>query len=184
MIFTTLGKIYLSAFKTNQTKGALGPGRGRVLTSSSRTWPYPPKSLRTWPKPPPPPPQFVCIPPALHVVSVKLHHLEWGHRQTLPPHCSLKKVNTWQKLTELKWDHWLFSRKGVTTHPSDERLIELAELHYSTSSFFTLTSVLCPPFLLQLTRLWHPKHSECRGKVCELGMKQFFQDHQEVSLGI
>ncbi len=102
----------------------------------------------------------------------------------LPPHCSLKKVNTWQKLTELKWDHWLFSRKGVTTHPSDECLIELAELHYSTSSFFTLTSVLCPPFLLQLTRLWHPKHSECRGKVCELGMKQFFQDHQEVSLGI
>lgn len=145
-----------------------GPGRGRVFPSSSRPWPY-------------------CIPSALHVVFVKLHHLEWGHRQTLSlcPHTAhWKKVNTWQKLTELKWDHWLFSRKGVTTHPSDECLIELAELHYSTSSFFTLTSVLCPPFLLQLTRLWHPKHSECRGKVCEPGMKQFFQDHQEVPLEI
>lgn len=41
-----------------------GPGRGRVFPSSSRPWPY-------------------CIPSALHVVSVKLHHLEWGHRQTL-----------------------------------------------------------------------------------------------------
>ncbi len=63
MIVTTSGKIYLSAFKTNQTKGALGPGRGRVLTSSSRTWPYPPKSSRTWPKstPPPPPPPPVCL---------------------------------------------------------------------------------------------------------------------------
>ncbi len=107
-----------------------GPGRGRVFPSSSRPWPY-------------------CIPSALHVVSVKLHHLEWGHRQTLSlcPHTAhWKKVNTWQKLTELKWDHWLFSRKGVTTHPSDECLIELAELHYSTSSFLLSLQCFVLPF--------------------------------------
>lgn len=39
-----------------------------------------------------------------------------------------KKGNIWQELTEPKWDHWLFWRRGVATHPSACCLIMLAVL--------------------------------------------------------
>lgn len=46
-------------------------------------------------------------------------------------------------------------------------------------------------WLLQLTRLWHAKHHDCRGKVIltltsllGLGMKQFFQHNQEGVSGL
>lgn len=125
VIGTTSGKTQPSTFGTNHLVQAR-PGRCWVLPSCSKT---------------------LAI---LHTLGPSCGFCQiasFGARPQadsvpLPPHCSLKKANTWQKLTELKWDHWLFSRKGVTTHPSNECLIELAELHYSTNSFFFFLHLL------------------------------------------
>lgn len=77
-----------------------------------------------------------------------------------------------------------FSRKGVTIHPSDKCLIELAQPHYSTNYFFTLTAVIFPPFFfgfcsypdydIQNIPNAGGNHFEFNKAVRILGMMKFF----------
>lgn len=54
-----------------------------------------------------------------------------------------KKGNIWQELTEAKWDHWLFWRRGVASRPSACCLIMLTELAVKkkTKHFFPFLSM-------------------------------------------
>lgn len=72
-----------------------------------------------------------------------------------------KKGNIWQELTEPKWDHWLFWRRGVASHLSACCLIMLAELtikkkkeKFFFSSHFQCSSSSSPSLPLQLA-IWN-----------------------------
>lgn len=110
-----VAELRLRTFGTNQPKGALGTRvSGPAQPLPPEPWPY-----AAYPEP------FMWF-----LSNCIIWNGATGRLQpALCPHTAhwKKKVNTWQTLTELKWDHWLFSRKGVTTHPSDECLIALAE---------------------------------------------------------